>query len=264
MDESYTKRANGRVVRTILSGEVFGRWTVICPCDQKSELGKFKCRCNCGTNRSVAEYRLLSGRSKSCGCVSALFQKETAHDLTGLKRNMLTAIRRDVSDSFPKPRWVCRCDCGNETSVAAASFSGGHTKSCGCVAKRRGPDHPLWLGGHIDKNGYHITVVNRKSMKSHRLVMEGILGRPLLPSENVHHKNGVRNDNRPENLEVWVKSQPCGQRVTDVVVHAAELLARYSPDLLVDTDPQRIKQLAKDYLKARKIPINPPEVTSGI
>jgi hypothetical protein len=64
-------------------------------------------------------------------------------------------------------------------------------------------------------------------VREHIVVMEGVLERALLPGETVHHENGVRDDNRPENLELWVKSQPAGQRVEDLLAWAHEIIDRY-------------------------------------
>lgn len=58
-------------------------------------------------------------------------------------------------------------------------------------------------------------VPGRGALLQHRVVMEQMLGRALLPHENVHHRNGVRDDNSPENLELWAVKQPPGQRATE-------------------------------------------------
>jgi hypothetical protein len=65
----------------------------------------------------------------------------------------------------------------------------------------------------------------------HRVVMADLLGRPLRKGENVHHRNGDRADNRPDNLELWASFQPPGQRVQDLVAHAQRLLDLYADEI---------------------------------
>ncbi len=89
----------------------------------------WKCRCDCGRETEVPSSQLISGYTKSCGCLGRPARKE----LVGMRFGNLTVLSYEGKRDGMH-RWRCKCDCGRETSVGQTLLQSGKTKSCGCLA----------------------------------------------------------------------------------------------------------------------------------
>lgn len=106
---------------------------------------------------------------------------------------------------------VCRPRPAMEVNGA---WKGGRTRNKAGYVMVRVPNHP-----RARANGGYVF--------EHIVVIEEAIGRHLLPDETVHHRNGIKSDNRPDNLELWTSNHPTGVRSQDAVIWATEILTRY-------------------------------------
>lgn len=78
----------------------------------------------------------------------------------------------------------------------------------------------------------HPNATSEGRILEHRFVMAEHLGRPLAPTETVHHRDGDRENNDLSNLELWSRAQPAGQRVEDLLPYWVAQIRLYAPQLL--------------------------------
>ena len=116
--------------REDLSNQRFGRLIVLREDDKDTK--KCICKCDCGNIVSVNKSNLKRGFTTSCGCYHTEVVSKQRNDLTGKRFGRLTVVER-VDNKDDAVRYLCRCDCGNEVVVRAASLMANFTKSCGCL-----------------------------------------------------------------------------------------------------------------------------------
>ena len=150
------------------------------------------------------------------------------------------AFVQDEDGNYPDGMGVCE-ECGIEFASYRKRFRKHCSSACATKAqstRQFGENNPAYKDGRkMTDQGYvqillgagHPMAARGGYALEHRYVMSQILGRPLKCTERVHHKNGIRNDNRPENLELWVPTahrteHPQGTRLVDRVLHDLDSL----------------------------------------
>lgn len=117
-----------------ITGEVFGRLTVIGRTRNIKKDTAWLCMCSCGNYKKVRTTALRTGDNVSCGCKRK--ELTAPHDIKGNRYGRLVAVKLTPRrSSRGEVYWECACDCGNATEVMKSRLSGGHVLSCGCLSK---------------------------------------------------------------------------------------------------------------------------------
>lgn len=140
-----------------LTGQRFGKLTVLGFHETRNRKHYWRCQCDCGCIKNIVEYSLKGGISKSCGCFkdnvikAVKGNRNRFRDLTNLKFGKLSVVRFYEFSKDRKSIWLCLCECGNHKNVTSYNLISGKTKSCGCL-RQDGTKNVRWNGGYSRKD----------------------------------------------------------------------------------------------------------------
>jgi len=137
-----------------LTGQKFGRLTVIKLAFTKNKAGYWECLCDCGNTKTIHVGNFKSGKTKSCGCI-------LSPDLTGKRYGNLTVISLAEKTDKNNREWNCLCDCGKEIITGGHYLNRGSVKSCGCLKLKTKNG---FLSGSNRKYGNYKSGAKRRSL----------------------------------------------------------------------------------------------------
>jgi hypothetical protein len=171
----------------------------------KNTSGRF-----CSKDCWYAYYREHGKVPKTCPICSAIFHGDSQTCSPRCGRELQRSHHpgrnthcRECGARLPTTAKVGQQFCNHACAAKSHATHGGHVRPEGTIKAHA--------------NGYVLIKRDGAWILEHRVAMEAILGRPLDSHERVHHRNGKRDDNRPENLELWhvKKKDPAGIRTAD-------------------------------------------------
>ncbi len=112
-----------------LTGNTYGRLSVISKAPGTHKVPRWICSCSCGNETTVDTYSLIKGITKSCGCLKHS-PAYNAKDVCGQKFGFLTAVERLPRYKGEDTYYRCICDCGREKITSYSNLITGHVKSC--------------------------------------------------------------------------------------------------------------------------------------
>jgi len=124
----------GRAAIKDLAGQRFGRLIAIERTGEKKGSSYiWRCRCDCGRESLVSSNALLSGNTRSCGCLLDEAKRSAGRDIAGQRFGRLAAIEPVEKRSGGSVVWKCRCDCGRVSEYPVKTLLQGKALSCGCL-----------------------------------------------------------------------------------------------------------------------------------
>lgn len=157
--------------------------------------------------------------SRECGYAGRMADAEARNEFTCIHCGKTMPSGRKASGYIRKSRRLCSTEC--RSAFRRIKW------------RERHPNQQITKSNERHGRGYIYLCIPgtgtepSRQILEHRYVMEQRLGRRLRPEETVHHKNGVRDDNREENLELFSSRHGPGQRVSDKIAFAIDMLRLY-------------------------------------
>lgn len=133
------QRVSKALSKELQPGDKFGRYTILYKESETGQGGLYRCRCECGVEKTIKRQFLLDGSIVSCGCYSREEKSQRQLiDITGQRFGLLTVLSKSDYQGGDGVYWNVRCDCGNEKVVSGHAIRRGDIISCGCSKRSNG------------------------------------------------------------------------------------------------------------------------------